>query len=139
VSKKTLLDAKVITYGDPVMGDAAGVHMAKVMETLGLAAEMKPKTHLISPPPGQSGAQFLTGMFHRGETEVAVAPISVLMEAQGIDIIGLLPAKLQTPDLVFFAGTPRTCRQPAEAKAFIDFLAGEAAKPVYTAKGMEPG
>jgi len=71
--KKTLLDAKFITHGDPSIGDDAGVHMAKTLETLGLASETRPKTRLISPPPGQSGAQFLTGLFQRGETEVAMA------------------------------------------------------------------
>jgi molybdate transport system substrate-binding protein len=136
--KKTLLDAKFITYGDPGMGDAAGTHMAKTMETLGLAGEMKPKTRLISPSAGQSGAQFLTGLFQRGETEVAMAPISVLMESQGGEIVGLLPAELQPVDLVFFAGTPWTCRQPLEAKTFIDFLTGASAKAVYRTKGIDP-
>jgi len=74
--KKTLLDAKFITYSDPRTGDAAGVHMAKVIETLGLAGELDPKIRLISPLPGQSGAQSLTGLFQRGETEVAMAPTS---------------------------------------------------------------
>jgi molybdate transport system substrate-binding protein len=137
--RKTLLDAASITYGDPAMGDAAGVHMARVIENLGLAAEMKPKTRLISPPAGQSGAQFLSGMFQRGEIGVAIAPISVLMEAKGGDIVGLLPAELQTADLTFFAGVPSTCRHPFEAKTLIDFLAGPLAKPVYRAKGMDPG
>ena len=53
--KKTLLDAKFITYGDPSVGDAAGVHMAKTLETLGLVSETRPKTRLISLPPGQAG------------------------------------------------------------------------------------
>src|SRR5262249_30310026 len=78
--KRTLLDAKFITYGNPGMGDAAGVHLAKIIETLGLAGELEPKTRLISPAPGQSGAQFLTGLFQRGDTEIAMAPISVLRE-----------------------------------------------------------
>ena len=42
-------------------------------------------------------------------------------------------------DLVFVAGIPVNCRHPAEARAFIDFLAGASAKPVYRAKGMDPG
>jgi hypothetical protein len=96
------------------------------------------KTRLISPTPGQSGAQYLTGLFQSGETEVAMAPISVLMESQGGEIVGLLPAELQALDLVFFAGAPWTCRQPLEAKTFIDFLTGAFAKTVYRTKGMDP-
>jgi len=45
---------------------------------------------------------------------------------------------LQSPDLVFLAAMPLTCRHPAEAKALIDFLADAPAKAVYHAKGMEP-
>jgi molybdate transport system substrate-binding protein len=135
--KRALLDAKFITYGDPGMGDAAGVHVARILEALGLSGEMRPKTRLISPSPGQSGAQFLTGLFQRGETEVAMAPISVLIESQG-EIVGLLPAELQAPDLVFFAAMPWTCRQPFEAKTLIDFLIGAPAKSVYRMKGMDP-
>ena len=136
--QRALLNANIVTYGDPVMGDAAGVHVAHVLETLGLAEVLQPKTRLISPLPGQSGAQYLTGLFQRGETEIAMAPISVLNETQGIDIVGLLPSELQSPDLVFLAAIPSTCRHPAEAKALIDFLASASAKTVYQAKGMEP-
>jgi molybdate transport system substrate-binding protein len=137
--QKALLNANIVTYGDPVMGDAAGVHVAHVLETLGLAEVLRPKTRLISPAPGQSGAQYLTVLFQSGETEIAMAPISVLSETQGIDIVGLLPAELQSHDLVFLAAIPSTCRHPAEAKVLIDFLAGAPAKAVYQAKGMEPG
>ena len=137
--KRALLDARFISYGDPGMGDAAGVHLAGIVEALGLSGEIRPKTRLISPPPGQSGAQFLTGLFQRGETEVVIAPISVLMESQGGEIVGLLPAELQAPDLVFFAAMPWICRQPFEAKILIDFLAGASAKSVYRMKGMDPG
>jgi molybdate transport system substrate-binding protein len=137
--RKTLIEAAVITYGDPATGDAAGVHMAHVIEQLGLAAEMKPKTHLITPPAGQSGAQFLTGLFQRGETDIAIAPISVLMESEGGDIVGVLPAELQTSGMTYFAGIPPGSRHMSEAKALIEFLAGPLAKPVYTAKGMDPG
>jgi hypothetical protein len=68
--KRALLDAKFITYGDPGMGDAAGIHVARIVEALGLSGDMRPKTHLISPSPGQSGAQFLP----RQEAERRCAP-----------------------------------------------------------------
>jgi len=137
--QKTLLAANVVTYGDPLMGDAAGIHLAHVLETLGLAEVLRPKTRLISPSAGQSGVQYLTGLFERGETEIAMAPISVLSETQGTDIVGLLPAELQSPDLFYWAGVASTRRHAAEAKALIGFLTGPPAKAVYRAKGMEPG
>jgi hypothetical protein len=90
--------------------------MAKIIEMLGLANDLQRKTKLISPPPGQTGAQFLTGLFQRGETEVAMAPISVLLETPGGEIVGTIPAELEAPDLLYFAGTPWTCRQPARLR-----------------------
>ena len=56
-----------------------------------------------------------------------------------VNVVGPLPAELQSPDLVYMAGSPAICEQPLAAKAFIDFLAGPSAKPIYKAKGMEPG
>jgi len=137
--QKALLAANFITYGDPRMGDAAGIHVAHVLETLGLAEALRSKTRLISPSAGQSGAQYLAGLFQRGETEIAMAPISVLGETQGIDIVGLLPPELQSPDLSYWAGVVSTSGHAAEATALIGFLASPPAKVVYRAKGMEPG
>jgi len=44
---------------------------------------------------------------------------------QGIDVVGPLPAELQSPDLVYVAGAPYLSEQPIAAKSLIDFL-GEA-------------
>jgi len=137
--QKALLAANIVTYGDPRMGDAAGIHLAHVLETLGLAEVLRSKTRLISPSAGQSGAQYLAGLFQRGETEIAMAPISVLGETQGVDIVGLLPAELQSPDLSYWAGLVSTSRHAAEAMALIGFLTSPPARAVYRAKSMEPG
>ena len=60
------------------------------------------------------------------------------MEVVGIDVVGPLPDDLQSPDLVYLAGSPAVCEQPLAAKALIDFLAAPPAAPVYKANGMEP-
>ena len=135
--KKTLLGAKSIAYGDPAAGGAASIHMAQTLEKLGVAAELKPKTKLLAPATSQ-GSSPVSDALQRGDAEIGIMPLSLLMEAQGIDIVGPLPAEVQSTDLTFFAGTPWTCEQPLEAKAFIDFLAGPAAKEVYKKKGLTP-
>ena len=58
----------------------------------------------------------------RGEAELGIQPITELMEVQGIDVVGPLPAELQSPDLVYVAGAPYLSEQPIAAKALIDFL-----------------
>ena len=136
--KRTLLDAKSIAYIDPASGGTSGIHLAQTLEKLGIAAELKPKTRLVSPPAGQSSAR-VGEVVQRGEAEIGMQPISELMEVEGIDVVGPLPADLQSPDLVYMAGSPAVSEQPLPAKALIDFLAAPAAAPVYRAKGMEPG
>jgi molybdate transport system substrate-binding protein len=66
-------------------------------------------------------------------------PIGELMEVQGIEIAGPLPAELQSPDMVYVAGAPYVSEQPIAAKALIDFLADPKAAAVYKAKGLQPG
>ena len=136
--KKVVLNAKSVAYADPASGATSGVHLAQILEKLGVAAELKPKIHLVSPPAGQSSPRVGEVVQH-GEAEIGIQPISELMEVDGIDVVGPLPAELQSPDLIYMAGSPTASEQPLPAKALIDFLAAPAAAPVYKAKGMEPG
>jgi molybdate transport system substrate-binding protein len=136
--KRTLLNAKSIAFLDPASGGTSGIHLAQVLEKLGIAAELKPKIRLVSSPPGQASPR-VGDVVQRGEAEIALQPISELKEVEGIDVVGPLPAELQSPDLVYVAASPPFSEQPLPAKVLIDFLAGPSAKPVYKAKGMEPG
>jgi molybdate transport system substrate-binding protein len=42
--KQTLLKAKSIAYSEPSAGGASGVYFAKLLERMGMAEQMKPKT-----------------------------------------------------------------------------------------------
>ena len=136
--KRTLLDARSFAYVDPASGGTSGIFLAQALEKLGIAAELKSKIRLVSPAAGQSSPR-VGEVVQRGEAEMGIQPISELMEVSGIDIVGPLPADLQSPDLVYMAGSPAAAEQPLPAKALIDFLAAPAAAPVYKANGMEPG
>jgi molybdate transport system substrate-binding protein len=133
--KKALLGAKSIAYNDPASGATSGIHMAQVLDKLGIAAGLKSKIHLGA----QTAGKGVGDLVAHGDAEIGISPISELMEVGGIDIVGPLPADLQSPDLVFVAASPMLSEQPVAAKALIDFLAGPAAKAVYQATGMEPG
>jgi molybdate transport system substrate-binding protein len=45
--KQTLLKAKSIAYSEPSAGGASGVYFAKLLERLGVAGQMKPKTKYL--------------------------------------------------------------------------------------------
>ncbi len=122
----------------PDISSASGIHLAQALEKLGIAAELKPKIRLISPPAGQSSVR-VGEVVQRGEAEIGMQPISELMEVDGIEIVGPLPAELQSPDLVFMAGSPAVSEQPLPAKALIDFLAAPAAAPVYKQREWSRG
>ena len=51
--KRTLLNAKSIAYVDPASGGTSGIFLAHALEKLGIAAEIKSKLRLVSPPTGQ--------------------------------------------------------------------------------------
>jgi molybdate transport system substrate-binding protein len=133
--KKTLAGAKSIAMSDPADGGAASIFLMQQFDKLGIAGEIKPKLKLVKAATGQGGTPAAEAV-QRGEAEITIVPISLLMGVQGIDIVGPLPAELQSPDLTFVAGTPWTCEEPIAAKAFIDFLKSDQAKAVYKAKGM---
>jgi molybdate transport system substrate-binding protein len=135
--KKALLNAKSVAYADPASGATSGQYLAQALEKLGISAELKPKTRLVS---GGSGRGPLVGeAVARGEAEIGIQPVTELMEVQGIDVVGPLPAELQSPDLAYVAGAPYLSEQPIAAKALIDFLADPKAAAVYKAKGLQPG
>jgi len=134
--KRTLLNAKSIAYVDPASGGTSGIFLARVLDKLGIATELKSKIRLVSPPAGQSSPR-VGELVQRGEAEIGIQPISELLEVSGIEIVGPLPADLQIPALVYVAGSPNLSRQPLQAKALIDFLTSPAAAPVYKANGME--
>jgi molybdate transport system substrate-binding protein len=135
--KAALLRAKSVAYVDPATGATSGVHLAKVLDQLGIAAELKPKLHLVSSQPGQ-GSPRVGDVVAQGEAELGMQPISELMGVKGIDIVGPLPAPLQTPELTYSAGLSNFTAQPSAAQAFIDFLAGPAAQSAYKANGLQP-
>jgi molybdate transport system substrate-binding protein len=134
--KQALLKAKSIAYTDPASGGTSGIHLAKVMEKLGIAGEIKSKTKLIAATAGQ-GSPKVGEAVEKGEAEIGLQPISELMEVQGIDIVGPIPAELQSPELTYAAAAPTFADQPIAAKALIDFLHSAAAAPTYKAKGLE--
>jgi molybdate transport system substrate-binding protein len=127
------LAAKSIVYPDPTKGGATGIHAARVIERLGIAEQMKPKTTLT--PAGE-----YADVLAKGEAEIAIVQPIVVMNFPGVDLVGPLPAELQnTTDFVFMAGVSATAKEPAAAKELIRYLLAPAAARVIKAKGMEPG
>jgi molybdate transport system substrate-binding protein len=129
--KRTLLMARAISYTDPQAGGASGIHFAKVIERMGIAAEINGKN--IFPPPGGLSGKFLP----TGEVEIAIQQIPELKQVAGIEIVGPLPAPYDLVT-VFVAGIDKASIETKEAKAFVDFLRTPLATAVFREKGLDP-
>jgi len=133
--KQSLLAAKSIVYSDPAGGAASGVHFANVLSRLGIADEMKSKTKLTRVP-GPGPAELVA----KGEAELGISQPMEILNVLGAELLGPLPAELQnTRDFVYQATVLPNAKQPAAAKAFIQFLLGSEAATVMKKKGLEPG
>jgi molybdate transport system substrate-binding protein len=129
--KQTLLKAKSIAYSEPSAGGASGVYFAKLLERMGIAESMKPKTKY--PPAGGFSAELLL----TGEAELAVQQKPELLHVPGVDILGFLPGDLNL--VTQFAAAIMTGSKNTETgKALIGNLGSPQAAAVFRSKGLEP-
>jgi molybdate transport system substrate-binding protein len=125
--KRTLLAAKSIAYSD----SASGVYLTtELFPKLGIADQIKGKIRKIEADP-------VGGVVARGEAEIGFQQISELRPVKGIDIVGELPPGAQRV-MVFAAAIPITSKQPAAARALIQWLASPVAYPIIKESGLQP-
>jgi molybdate transport system substrate-binding protein len=127
--KRTLLDAKSITYGDPAHGGLSSVYFAGLLDRLGIAEAMKPKTRLGSPSEGVRPVA-------AGEAELGIGQASEIGLTPGAELLGPLPAEIQSYTNLTGA-IAVGAEDPQGAKALIEFLTAPAALPLLRAKAME--
>jgi molybdate transport system substrate-binding protein len=130
--KKALLNAASIGYVNPALGGAAGVHVGRLLDRLGIAGEVKSKTKLAQYP------MALVESVAKGEIELGMTQIQFILPVSGAALVGPLPKDLQMVT-VFTAGVLTTSKEPKAADALIKFLTAPAASPILQAKGFEPG
>jgi molybdate transport system substrate-binding protein len=125
--RQTLLSARSIAYSR--IG-ASGIFFAGLIERLGIAAEVNAKAVVV--PSG-----FTAERVANGEVELAVQQISELMVVPNIEVVGPLPAEIQTV-ATFSAGILARSEQAEAADGFLRFLASPAIAPVLRRAGLEP-
>lgn len=126
--KRTLLAAKSIAY--PKEG-LTGLHMASVLQRLGIADAMAPRSTL-------TGAGSPAELVARGEVEMAAHIIPELLAVPGVELLGPLPPELQMY-IVLPGGVATGASAPQAARELLKFLTGPAALQLLKAKGYEPG
>lgn len=122
--KGTLLAARSVGYSRE---GASGVAFARAVERLGIADQVKAKYKDTGTKAGE--------MLAAGEIELAAAQIPELLAVPGVQVVGPLPAELQTMT-IFSVALAAEAKDPGAGKALIEFLAGSRAAAVYKAKGL---
>jgi molybdate transport system substrate-binding protein len=127
--KRSMLAARSIAYPDPAGGGASGIYVASLLERLGIAAEMKPKTKL-------STLGTLYASVASGEVEIGFNQISEILAQPTVELAGPLPPAIQ--NYTQFAPSIVTGSSQADAaRALVTFLSSPAAQTVLKAKGFE--
>jgi len=128
--KRVLLNAKAIVYADPSRGGAAGIHVAKVIEQLGLTGQIKPKVRLAA------GGDITEVTLSLGPTALGMTQISEIADKPQAELVGRLPKELQNYT-EFMAGVTINTTQLAGANALLRFFKTHKVSAVIRAKGME--
>ena len=123
---RTLLDARSVAY----LRVGSGLHMDGVVERLGIAAALAPKT--LRPD-----TDIVAELVAKGEAELGIVVITQIVTTPGVALVGPLPPELQTV-ITFAAGVSATSSVPQAARDLIAFLTEERARAVIHAQGMEP-
>jgi molybdate transport system substrate-binding protein len=127
--KQALLNAKSLTYVDPARGATSGIHIAGVLQKLGVADAVKSKTTLV---PGGYPAELVA----KGEVEMVAHQISEIVPVKGVTLVGPFPRELQKYT-TYSAGVAAKTTTPELARAFIAFVMRPAFRAKFAAGGLE--
>lgn len=127
--KQAVLAAKSITYVDPAQGATSGIHLASVLQRLGIADTVKAKTRLV---PGGYPAELVA----KGEVEMVLHQISEILPVKGVVLVGPLPKDLQKLT-VYSAGLAAKAAAPEVGRAFIAFVTRPAFKAKFAQAGLD--
>ncbi|HET7765647.1 MAG TPA: substrate-binding domain-containing protein [Burkholderiales bacterium] len=128
--KRAVLAAKVLVYSDPVRGGAAGVHIGRVLQDLGLADRLKSSIKL------GAGGDVTEVTLAQGEGALGITQDSEIVGKPAARYVGPIPEALQNYT-VFVAGIPAGAKAPDAVTAFVAFLRSPVAAAAILAKGMQ--
>ncbi len=125
--KQALLNAKSVAY--PEEG-ASGIYFASLVKRLGITDEMKTR---LRPMPGEYNVEVVA----TGEADMVVVVASRMFGVKGVQMVGLLPAELQTW-IGFATGVSANANEPDLARKLTRYFTAPSAEPFLRSMGMEP-
>ena len=128
--KRALLAAKSVAYIDPASGGSSGIYIDRLLERLGIAAEIRPRAKL------KKGG-YVADLLVSGEAELGLHQISEIVPVKGVVLVGPLPAEIQNVT-TYAAGLSATSKQQDAARQLVRLFSGPSARAILQAKGMQP-
>lgn len=129
--KAALLKAKTVSYVNPASGGTSGTYFEGLLQKMGIAAAMKPKT--VYRTQGSEVAAAVAA----GEAELGITFTSELAPTPGVKVAGTLPAEIQLPT-IYAAAVVANAGSADVARAFIRALAGAEGRAALKKAGLEP-
>lgn len=126
--RQALLDAISFAFGDPAKGDTSGVHMANVIEQLGITREINAKA--VLEPMGLKVAEAVA----QGRAEIGALQTSLILARDDLQLAGVLPVEYQ---LVSTYAIGCVTNAPPGAQAFVEYLRSPAARAQFRKAGFE--
>jgi molybdate transport system substrate-binding protein len=108
----------------------SGVYLEKMFERWGILAELR--SRIVVPPPGVAVGTLLAD----GRVDLGFQQLSELLTLPGVDVVGPLPAEIQSITL-FSGGVSVTSARLDAARAVLEFMASPAAAAVKERHGMQ--
>jgi molybdate transport system substrate-binding protein len=124
--KQAVLGAGKISYSTGPSGD----HLKRLFERWNIAEQIADRT--VEAKPGIPVGQLVA----RGDADLGFQQLSEFLDVDGIDILGPLPAAIQTIT-VFTAGVSTRSAHPDGARAFVAHLISPATQAAKQKLGME--
>ena len=125
--RDAILGARSIGYST----GPSGTYLLKLFERWGIAERIAPR--LVKAPSGVPVGTLVA----RGEVALGFQQLSELIHVPGIDVLGELPATIQSTT-TFTAAICTLARQREAAQAFLAFLASPEADSAKLQNGMSP-
>ena len=129
--KAALLAARSVSYVNPASGGTSGTYFEGLLQKMGIAEAMKPKTVYRT-----QGSEVATAVA-KGEAEMGITFTSELKPNAGVKVAGTLPAAIQLPTIYAVALVSATGGSDA-ARAFVRVLSGADGRAAITRAGLEP-
>lgn len=126
--KRTLREARSLTYMDPTRGTSGKHFDEAVLPKLGIRDEVRAKTKF-----GEGG--FIAEKVAKGEVDIVFHQMTEMLPVQGITIVGPLPAELQK-ETVYSAVVMKGAKNPQGAQALIDYLASAEGRKAFLERGF---